>query len=107
MSSPRSPRVAVLLSMVFPGLGQLYNRDWLKAAVFAVPASILLVRVNSLLANIYGDLDALIEGKQQPPVAGMIGNILILLVLILWSAVDAASSARRKTDPADRSQDLS
>ena len=78
---------ALILSGIFPGLGQLYNREFLKAALFVIPSvglSWLVTRAVSV------DPLALIERGASPTV---ILAMLVLLAIWLWSVVDAWRSA--------------
>jgi signal peptidase I len=78
---------ALILSGIFPGLGQLYNHEFLKAALFVIPSvglSWLVTRAISV------DPLALIERGASPTV---ILAMLVLLAIWLWSVVDAWRSA--------------
>jgi len=85
----RSPLVAVMLSGLFPGLGQAYNREWLKAFLFLVGAALTgFGPLSPLTVNI--DLD--------DPVAGLRTAILWsvpFLTVALWSVIDAYRVAQR------------
>ncbi len=81
-SRPRRRQViALLLSGVFPGLGQFYNRQPLKGGVFLV----------------IGLVVSWILGRMAPAdplaLAGQVGDFLIpgvvLLAIWLWSLIDA------------------
>jgi hypothetical protein len=85
----RSPLLAAVLSGFFPGLGQLYNRERLKALLFLVGGVLTAVGpLSPLDVNI--DLDN--------PAAGM-RNVLLaslpFLIIALWSVIDAYRIARR------------
>ena len=82
----RSPMVAALLSGLFPGLGQLYNRQWRKAFLFF--AGGVLASGATLFVDIAPDdlLAAL--------------RVLLLLsvpflALALWSVIDAYRAAKQ------------
>jgi hypothetical protein len=79
--------VGFLLSGVFPGLGQLYNREYLKGALFIIPGAFL-----SWLASreIPADLLALAQ-----PSAALMLLLAALLALWLWAIVDAWRVAGR------------
>jgi hypothetical protein len=85
----RSPLVAVVLSGLFPGLGQLYNRERLKALLFGIGGVVTAVGPFSPL-DVNIDLDN--------PAAGM-RNVLLaslpFLVVALWSVIDAYRTARK------------
>jgi len=84
----RSPLLAAVLSGLFPGLGQLYNRERLKALLFLIGGVVFAAGPFSPLeVNI--DLDN--------PAAGMRNLLLASLpfsVVALWSVIDAYRTAR-------------
>lgn len=83
------PLVAAALSGIFPGLGQLYNGQRLKALLFVVGAVLTSVWPLSPL-NVNIDLDN--------PAAGMaivLITALPFLALALGSVIDAYRTARR------------
>jgi hypothetical protein len=86
----RRPLVAVVLSGLFPGLGQLYNRQWLKALLFLVGAALTgFGPLSPLDVNI--DLD--------DPAASLRKALLLsvpFLAVALWSVIDAYRTARRR-----------
>lgn len=84
--------VALILSAILPGLGQLYNREFWKGAIFLVAGLVL----GWASAALVPPLDELLAGK---PPSGL-GKLLIILVLLLvcygWSIVDAYRGATRR-----------
>jgi hypothetical protein len=81
--------VAVVLSGLFPGLGQLYNREKLKALLF-FGAGVLTG---------FGPLSPLdIDIDLNDPVAGLrrvlLGSLPFLAIAV-WSVVDAYRTAKR------------
>ena len=84
--------VAVILSAILPGLGQFYNREFWKGAVFLV-AGLALGWASAALVP---PLDELLAGKPPPG----LGRLMIILVLLLvcygWSIVDAYRGAARR-----------
>ena len=82
--------VALILSGVFPGLGQLYLRAWAKGAGFFVASLGAGWALGSLLS-----LEDLLAGSLPHPFPTL-GLVLILLGLFLWSIVDAWIAAGRK-----------
>ena len=87
IASPHRKVVALILSGVFLGLGQLYNRQLLKGTMFltaGVVLSWLLVR------TIPTDPTALAHAGAAPFVL-----LLVLLAIWLWSLVDAWREAGR------------
>lgn len=98
----RNPVVAVLLSGVFPGLGQLYNRQWLKAVLFLAGGAAAL----KLLLLFAGGAELALEALNSvdPDIAlenltGELRKVLLaslpLLAIALWSVFDAYRTARR------------
>ena len=92
MTSPppkrRSPLVAVILSGLFPGLGQLYNGERKKALLFILAAVIVF----GLLSPLDIDIDP------DAPAAGLVKVLLAtlpFLVIAGWSVIDALRVARR------------
>ena len=75
--------VALILSGIFPGLGQLYNRQWLKGAAFVVAGLVLSWLLTRALP---GDLEALSSASVDPSTFWALG---LLLAVWLWSLVDA------------------
>ena len=85
----RPSAVAVILSGIFPGLGQLYNRQWLKAAAFLVAGAWLSWISARALPS---DLEALASAPVSREALAEIG---VLLVVWTWSIVDAWRHASR------------
>lgn len=98
MSQNRRPLLAVMLSGLFPGLGQLYNHERLKAALFLI---------GGVLTG-FGPFSALDVDISPDDLAG--GLLAILraslpfLVLAMWSVIDAYRVARRTTTGAPKSE---
>lgn len=83
----RRKTVALVLSGVFPGLGQFYNRQHGKGVLF-VAAGIILSWFLGRAAPT--DLRALAQ-----PGASTLAPLLALVVLWIWSVVDAWRVASR------------
>jgi hypothetical protein len=87
-SRRRSAFVAVFLSGIFPGLGQLYNGEHGKAALFVLGA----------LLTGFGPLSPLdVDIDPGNPGAGLLGVLLAgvpFLIVAAWSLVDAYRAAR-------------
>ncbi len=97
MANRSSLRAPVLLSLCLPGLGQLYNRDWMKAALFLAPTVLLIVHLNSVAAALQTlDVEAIMDGRQTLPLGSVAIDMVLLMGLLIWSGVDALYSARRK-----------
>lgn len=73
--SHRNPAVALVLSIILPGLGQIYNRDFAKGLIFIVFAIIL-------------------AGLSFANLIGIIASI-IYLVFWLYNIYDAYTRAKR------------
>ncbi|MGD0946965.1 MAG: DUF5683 domain-containing protein [Candidatus Binatia bacterium] len=85
----RSPLLAAVLSGLFPGLGQLYNRERWKALLFLIGGAVTATVPLSLL-DVDIDLDNLAAGMRNMLLAS-----LPFLVVALWSVIDAYRTARR------------
>ena len=87
--TPRSPLLAIILSGLFPGLGQLYNRERGKALLFGLGGAV----------TAFGPLNPLgVDIDPDDPVAGMRKVLLAslpFLVVAVWSVIDAYRVARR------------
>jgi Mn2+/Fe2+ NRAMP family transporter len=84
MSDPGERRrqvVGFILSGIFPGLGQLYNREYLKGVLFIIPGAVSSWLVSRAMP---GDLLALAQ-----PGASLILPLTALLALWLWAIIDA------------------
>lgn len=88
----RSRLLAVTLSGLFPGLGQLYNGELWRGVAFAVAGAITAFGPWNPLA---------VEIDLDDPVAGL-RNVLLsslpFLAIATWSAIDAWRRADRPRD---------
>ena len=84
----KRPMVAAFLSAIFPGLGQFYNRHWLKGIGFFIGSGMLFEMISERLS-----IEALMAGDLSG-VGNVFVPLLILLGLIVWSIVDAYRSAK-------------
>ncbi len=84
--------VALILSGIFPGLGQFYLRAWAKGVGFLVAGVAVSWPLGSLLS-----LDDLLAGSLPHPLVTL-GFLLALHAVFLWSIADAWAAAR----PSDR-----
>jgi hypothetical protein len=90
MSDPGARRrqvVGFILSGIFPGLGQLYNREYLKGVLFIVPSAVLTWLT---LRAAPTDLLALAQ-----PSATLMRLLAALLAVWLWAIIDAWRVAGR------------
>ena len=84
MSGPAARRrqvVGLILSGIFPGLGQLYNREYLKGLLFAAAGVVLSWLASRLIP---ADLLALAQ-----PSGALILLLAVLLALWVWAVIDA------------------
>jgi hypothetical protein len=84
MNDPGARRrqvVGFILSGIFPGLGQFYNRESLKGALFIVPSAVLTWLVGRAAPT---DLLALAQ-----PSATLMLLLAALLAIWLWAIIDA------------------
>ena len=79
--------VALVLSGIFPGLGQLYNRQPLKGVVFVAAGLVLSWLVGRAAPT---DPDALARAG-----AALVAPLCALLAVFLWSVIDAWRAAGR------------
>ncbi|MCY3986565.1 MAG: DUF5683 domain-containing protein [Candidatus Dadabacteria bacterium] len=92
----KKPWLAVLLSLVFPGLGQLYNRQLKKA----VPIFALIIIVNILSSEPlevffqFADASAL-ENIPLSTLTLVAGYSLATLLIMVISIYDANATARK------------
>lgn len=77
--------IALMLSGIFPGIGQLYNRQPVKGAI-GVVLGLVLTWAAARAAP--ADPVALAQ-----PGAGVLGPLLALLAVWVWSLVDAWRAA--------------
>ncbi len=81
--SRRRQWIALILSGIFPGLGQIYLRAWMKGALFLLAGGAVTWALGGLV-----ELDDLIEGRVEHALP-IVGLLLALLALSLWSLMDA------------------
>ncbi len=79
--------VGFILSGIFPGLGQLYNREYLKGVLFIIPGAVLIWLVGRTAPT---DLLALAQ-----PGASLMLLLAALLALWFWAIIDAWRGAGR------------
>jgi hypothetical protein len=84
MSEPGARRrqvVGFILSGIFPGLGQLYNREYLKGVLFLSAGAVLIWLLGRATPT---DLLALAQ-----PSTTLILLLATLLAIWLWAIIDA------------------
>ena len=80
--------IALILSGVFPGLGQFYLQAWGKGAAFLIVGVVAMWALGEMIS-----IQDLMTGLLPHPLA-ILGLLLALLAVFLWSIVDAWISAR-------------
>lgn len=87
MSKPRNPKIAAILSFVAPGLGQLYNREWLKGGI------ILTLVLGAVAYYIWTAVNAVLMGATPEAVETLLQGtgwvFIVLTVVQIGAAVEA------------------
>src|SRR5437660_1998626 len=87
----KHPWVAGMLSGVLPGLGQFYNRQWLKGVGFLLGTMV----VDAVLGVTAGMIKFFQSGAPPENTGQFLFGGLIVLALVIWSISDAARTAQR------------
>ena len=87
----KNPWIAGILSGVLPGLGQFYNRQWLKGVGFLLGTLI----VDGVLGVTAGMIKFFQSGAPPENTGQFLFGSLIVLALVIWSITDAARTAQR------------
>ena len=88
MAGHRRQWIALILSGVFPGLGQFYLRAWGKGAAFLTIGIVAMWALGEMIS-----VEDLLAGLLPHPLATL-GLLLALLAVFIWSIADAWISAR-------------
>lgn len=88
MGGHRHQWIALILSGIFPGLGQFYLRAWGKGVAFLVPGAAAGWAFGRLAS-----IQDLLAGMVPHPLAAL-SAALALVALFVWSMADAWISAR-------------
>jgi tetratricopeptide (TPR) repeat protein len=92
----RNPGIAGLLSLIFPGLGQVYNQDWIKGGILLLVFLLLTAKISITLYLLkpwaQGDMFSLLGAFFARP--ALFWTIL-LLVIYGYATIDAAVAATR------------
>ena len=86
-----NPRVALVLSAIFPGLGQFYNRQFGKGVAFFVAGLVASWEISALLPS----MDAFLRGELPKQIGLLTVTLFLLLICYVWSMVDAYRLAKR------------
>ncbi len=87
----KNPWIAGILSGVLPGLGQFYNRQWLKGVGFLLGTLV----VDGVLGVTAGMIKFFQSGAPPENTGQFLFGSLIVLALVIWSITDAARTAQR------------
>jgi len=87
----KNPWVAGILSGVLPGLGQFYNRQWLKGVGFLLGTLI----VDGVLGVTAGMIKFFQSGGPPENTGQFLLGSVMVLGIVIWSITDAARTAKR------------
>jgi hypothetical protein len=87
----KNPWIAGILSGVLPGLGQFYNRQWLKGVGFLLGTLV----VDGVLGVSAGMIKFFQSGAPPENTGQFLFGSLNVLALVIWSITDAARTAER------------
>ncbi|HZS11333.1 MAG TPA: DUF5683 domain-containing protein [Nitrospirales bacterium] len=93
---------AALLSALLPGLGQFYNRDWLKGVLFLAAMVIADAALDvtadtiQLFHAIVGGVGQTAEAATMPSLGSLLIRSVPVFVVVCWSVADAARGARQR-----------
>ena len=87
----KNPWIAGILSGVLPGLGQFYNRQWLKGVGFLLGTLV----VDGVLGVTAGMVKFFQSGAPPENTGLFLFGALIVLALVVWSISDAVRTAQR------------
>jgi len=83
--------IALILSGVFPGLGQLFLRSWGKGVALLLAVGVLTWAMGDLVS-----LEDLLAGRVAYPLVTL-ALVLVLVAVFLWNVVDAWRAGRGRT----------
>ena len=87
----KNPWIAGILSGILPGLGQFYNRQWLKGVGFLLGTLV----VDGVLGVTAGMIKFFQSGAPPENTGQFLFGSLIVLALVIWSISDAVRTAQR------------
>ncbi|QCC50642.1 DUF7575 domain-containing protein [Halapricum salinum] len=97
--SQKRPWLAAALSLLYPGVGHLYLREWVRAALwFGLLVTAALVLFPADITPETASIDALIEMSRQLPLYAQ----LTMLVLTVLCMLDAYALASRHNETVSR-----
>jgi hypothetical protein len=89
LGSRRRQWIALLLSGVFPGLGQFYLRAWGKGVAFFLGGGVVTWALGEVVS-----VEDLLAGNLPNPLAAL-ALVFALCAVFLWSVVDAWRSGAK------------
>jgi len=100
LGQKRNPGIAGILSLLIPGMGQLYNQQWLKGGILLLIYLLLAMKDISTVARMLeasgsGDMFALMGAFFTRPALGW---TLLLVGLYIYGVIDATIFATRASD---------
>ena len=95
------PKVAGLLSALFPGVGQFYTGHWIKGTACGLGTLVLDASLG-LTQEIVRRLRDLRLGMSHPHPEYLLMKMVPLLVLAPWSVKDAVQAAKCVMPPSER-----
>ena len=100
----RRPLIASILAFVYPGLGHLYLRAWIRAVAWfglALVTAMLVIPESALTAFESGGLQGLLEASESFPIE----VTLSLLVVRVLNVIDAYLTGLRMDRPVETETD--
>lgn len=96
----KNPVVALILSGIFPGLGQMYNAQILKGAVLAainiVINVLIYTEIDEFIVRLYRNMGYVEVGPEDmPAMLAVLGYSAVWLILLLYAVIDAKRTADR------------
>ena len=100
--SSRRALVAGVFAVIYPGLGHVYLREWLRALSWfglALLTAALVVPADVLAAYQSGGLDGLAAASQSLPLASLVALLLVRLLNVIDAVRLALVPRRAGGDP--------
>lgn len=101
--SSRRALLAGVFAVIYPGLGHVYLREWLRALSWfglALLTAALVVPADILTAYETGGLSRLLEASRTLPLASLVALLMVRLLNVI-DAVRLALAPRRPRDTPD------
>lgn len=101
--SSRRALIAGVFAVIYPGLGHVYLREWLRAVSWfglALLTAALVVPADILTAYETGGLSRLFEASQTLPLASLVALLMVRLLNVI-DAIRLALAPRQRRDAPD------